>query len=302
MVYEIVNEFQNVTKFNLLQYFEDYSNFMASDYASLAAYFAGSTSGVSASAFNNLNSLKSRGKNILQLFINFSSKLTNCGFCQLQQYCQDLYDTLEKIEKLPKYNRVTKTVRGYQPCIQVNGEIGGMKTIQDLAQEIDSIGVSELSLVLENDIEEDDWEIDKLSNVQAQVNNQTDVVVNTILEYPVGNHDYAKVVKRKISFSNNDIDVVKYEENVEQKCDILLSLNRGDVPELPAFGKNVQIGKNSGTYNYTELIKDLNNVFLQDDLFSSIGVESIELVEGDIYAKCSIKTKYSYSTVKSIKI
>ena len=158
MVYEIVNEFQNVTKFNLLQYFEDYSNFMASDYASLSAYFAGSTSSVSASAVNNLNSLKSRGKNILQLFINFSSKLTNCGFCQLQQYCQDLYDTLEKIEKLPKYNRVTKTVRGYQPYIQFNGEIGGMKTIQDLAQEIDSIGVSELSLVLENDVEEDDKE------------------------------------------------------------------------------------------------------------------------------------------------
>lgn len=302
MVYEIVNEFQNVTKFNLLQYFEDYSNFMASDYASLAAYFAGSTSSVSASAVNNLNSLKSRGKTILQLFINFSSKLTNCGFCQLQQYCQDLYDTLEKIEKLPKYNRVTKTVRGYQPYIQVNGEIGGMKTIQDLAQEIDSIGVSELSLVLENDIEEDDWEIDKLSNVQAQVNNQTDVVVDTILEAPVGNHVYGKDVNKKIAFVDNDLDIVKYEDNVEQKCNILLSLNRGDVPELPSFGKNVQIGKNSVTYNYAELIKDLNNIFLQDDLFSSIGVESIDLVEGDIYAKCSIKTKYSYSTVKSIKI
>lgn len=302
MVYEIVNEFQNVTKFNLLQYFEDYSNFMASDYASLAAYFAGSTSSVSASAVNNLNSLKSRGKNILQLFINFSSKLTNCGFCQLQQYCQDLYDTLEKIEKLPKYKRVTKTVRGYQPYIQVNGEIGGMKTIQDLAQEIDSTGVSELSLVLENDIEEDDWEIDKLSNVQAQVNNQTDVVVDTILEAPVGNHVYGKDIKKKIAFVDNDLDVVKYEDNVEQKCNILLSLNRGDVPELPSFGKNVQIGKNSVTYNYAELIKDLNTIFLQDDLFSSIGVESINLVEGDIYAKCSIKTKYSYSTVKSIKI
>ena len=142
MVYEIVNEFQNVTKFDLLQYFEDYGNFMTSDYASLASYFAGNTSSVSSSAVNNLNSLKSRGKNILQLFINFSGKLTNCGFCQLQQYCQDLYDILEKIEKLPKYNRVTKTVRGYQPYIQVNGEIGGMKTIQDLAQEINSIGVA----------------------------------------------------------------------------------------------------------------------------------------------------------------
>lgn len=302
MVYKIVNEFQNVTKFDLLQYFEDYSNFMTSDYASLASYFAGSTSSVSSSAVNNLNSLKSRGKNILQLFINFSGKLTNCGFCQLQQYCQDLYDVLEKIEKLPKYNRVTKTVRGYQPYIQVNGEIGGMKTIQDLAQEIDSTGVSELSLVLENDIEEDGWEIDKLSNIQAQVNNQTDVVVSTILEAPIGNHVYGKDIKRKISFIDNDLDIVRYEANVEQKCDILLSLNRGDVPELPAFGKNVQIGNNSASYNYVELIKDLNNIFLQNDLFSSIGVESIDMVESDIYAKCKIKTKYSYSTVKSIKV
>ena len=302
MLYKIVNEFQNVTKFDLLQYFEDYGNFMTSDYASLASYFAGNTSSVSSSAVNNLNSLKSRGKNILQLFINFSGKLTNCGFCQLQQYCQDLYDILEKIEKLPKYNRVTKTVRGYQPYIQVNGEIGGMKTIQDLAQEIDSTGVSELSLVLENDIEEDGWEIDKLSNIQAQVNNQTDVVVSTILEAPIGNHVYGKDIKRKISFIDNDLDIVRYEENVEQKCDILLSLNRGDVPELPAFGKNVQIGKNSANYNYAELIKDLNNIFLQNDLFSSIGVESIDIVESDIYAKCKIKTKYSYSTVKSIKV
>lgn len=302
MVYKIVNEFQNVTKFDLLQYFEDYSNFMTSGYASLASYFAGSTSSVSSSAVNDFNSLKSRGKSILQLFINFSGKLTNCGFCQLQQYCQDLYDVLEKIEKLPKYNRVTKTVRGYQPYIQVNGEIGGMKTIQDLAQEIDSTGVSELSLVLENDIEEDGWEIDKLSNIQAQVNNQTDVVVSTILEAPIGNHVYGKDIKRKISFIDNDLDIVRYEANVEQKCDILLSLNRGDVPELPAFGKNVQIGKNSANYNYAELIKDLNNIFLQNDLFSSIGVESIDVVESDIYAKCKIKTKYSYSTVKSIKV
>ena len=302
MVYDLINEFQSVTKFNLVKYFEDYSDFMSKDFAYLSSYYAGAISSVDVKILTNFNNLKSSGKILLQQFINFSSKLSNCGFCELQQYCQDLYDTLERIEKLPKYNRVAKSVRGYQPYVQVDGEIGGMKTVEDLASEMDSSGVSELSLILENDLSEDDWEIDKLSYIQSQVNNQTDVVVDTILEEPIGKMVYGRDMNRKITIKDNDIDVVKYENNVEQKCDILLTLNRGDIPEIPSLGKNIQFGKNNNNYSYAELVKDLRSVFMQDPLFESINVESVDDIEGDLNVKCAIKTKYSYKTVKSIKI
>lgn len=238
----------------------------------------------------------------MQQFINFSHRLSNCGFWELQEYCQDLNDTLEKITKLPKYYRTSKTVRGYQPYIQVKGNIGGMKTVKDLAEEISSNGVSEISLIIDNDLQEKDWEIDQLSAVTAFVNNQVDVVVETILEQPVGNQIYGKDIARKITLEDNDIAVKKYEDNVEQKCDILLELERGNIPEMPAFGKNPLQGTNMANYNYAELVKDLQSVFLQDDLFESIEVTNVEFKDGDLYVTCSIQTKYSYSTVKTLRL
>ena len=55
-------------------------------------------------------------------------------------------------------------------------------------------------------------------------------------------------------------------------------------------------------YNYTELVKDLQSVFLQDDLFESVEVTDVVFSQGDINVTCSIKTKYSYSTVKTLKL
>ena len=302
MFSNIVTQFENITKFALLQYFEDYRDFMQNDFSYISEYYNGDTSSIDASHISNFNALRTKSKTLMQQFINFSHRLSNCGFWELQEYCQDLNDVLEKITKLPKYYRTSKTVRGYQPYIQVKSNIGGLKTVQDLAQEINSEGVSEISLIIDNDLQEKDWNIDKLSSITAFVNNQTDVVVETILEQAIGNQIYGKDINRKITLENNDLAVKKYEDNVEQKCDILLSLERGNIPEMPNFGKNRLQGTNMSDYNYTELVKDLQSVFLQNDLFEDIEISDIEYKQGDIFVNCTIKTKYSYSTQKTLKI
>ena len=302
MFSNIVTQFENITKFALLQYFEDYRDFMQNDFSYISEYYNGDTSSIDASHISNFNALRTKSKTLMQQFINFSHRLSNCGFWELQEYCQDLNDVLEKITKLPKYYRTSKTVRGYQPYIQVKSNIGGLKTVQDLAQEINSEGVSEISLIIDNDLQEKDWNIDKLSSITAFVNNQTDVVVETILEQPIENQIYGKDINRKITLENNDLAVKKYEDNVEQKCDILLSLERGNIPEMPNFGKNRLQGTNMSDYNYTELVKDLQSVFLQNDLFEDIEISDIEYKQGDIFVNCTIKTKYSYSTQKTLKI
>ena len=302
MFSDIVSDFENITKFALLDYLEQYRDFMQNDFSYISSYHNGDTASVDSSYISNFNSLRTKSKTLMQQFINFSHRLSNCGFWELQEYCQDLNDTLEKITKLPKYYRTSKTVRGYQPYIQVKRNIGGMKTVKDLSEEISSNGVSDICLIIDNDLQEKDWEIDQLSAVTAFVNNQVDVVVETILEQPIGNQIYGKDIARKITLEYNDIAVKKYEDNVEQKCDILLELERGNIPEMPAFGKNPLQSTNMANYNYAELVKDLQSVFLQDDLFESIEVTNVEFKDGDLYVTCSIQTKYSYSTVKTLRL
>ncbi len=299
---DIVTEFENVTKFGLLKYMEDYRDFMQRDFAYLSAYYAGKTEEVSSEVTEHYNSLTARSKTLLQNFKNFRSKLSNCGFWELQQYCQNLNDVLERVGKLPKYYRTVKSVRGYQPFVKVKADIGGLKTPQDLAMEIGSAGVTETSLILDNDLQESAWEIDRLSQIDATINNRNDLVVETILEPAVGEQIYGKDIHKKITIVDNDLDGSSDLDNVEQKVDTLLLLNKGDVPEMPAFGKNNILGLNSGSYNYAEMMKDIRNTFLQDDLFDSVEITDMSFKNGDLNVTCNIKTKYSYSTTKTFTL
>lgn len=303
MISEIANEFENITKFALLDYLVKYRNFLQNDYSDLYAYYSGSVETVNVGKLNTLSELMSLSNDLIRTFQTFSGKLGNVGYWELQRYCQDLRDTLERISKLPKYCRTAKTPRGYKPYVQVSGEIGGMKTVKDLAEQLGG-GISENELILNNDLQEQDYEIDKLKEINALVNNQNDIVVTTILEQPIGRKIYGRDINRKISFTNNDLSVVEYEDNVEQKCIILLELNKGDVPEFPNFGKNISPGTGIHKYNYAELILDIRENFEQDDLFESINIIDIspDRTTGDISLVVEIKTKYVYSTTQSIKI
>ena len=302
MFADIANEFENITKFGLLQYFTDYRNFLQNDYSYIYDYYAGNSETIDSSKISTLNKLLSRSNVLLRQFSTFASKFGNVGYWELQEYCQDLNDTLERITKLPKYNRTSKSCRGYKPYIQTQQAVGGMKTMQDVASDVG--GVSETDLILNNDLEEVDYEIDKLSSITAFVDNSTGLVVETILEQPIGNKIYGRDLTRKITLdsSNNDLSIEEYEDNVEQKCDILLELNKGDIPEYPNLGKNLISGNSYKNYNYSELAKDLEILFQSDDLFESISISDISFGNGDLNVTCDIRTKYTYSTQKTIKV
>ena len=301
MFADIAINFQNITKFDLRQYFIDYRDFLTNDFPDISNYYAGKTETIDAAKIKRLKDLITRSRNLLQQFSTFSTKFSNVGFWELQQYCQDLNETLERITKLPKYNRVSKSPRGYKPYIQASYSVGGMRTMEDVAREIGDT-TTESELILNNDLEEENYDIDKLSNINALVNNTSGVVVDTILETPIGNRVYGRDIQRKIEIEGNDLKIVEWEDNVEQKVEILLMLEHGDIPEMPNLGRAVIEGSNYRDYNYTELLTDLRNVFYQDDLFAYVGITDVSYKDGDISVNVEVNTKYIYSTTKTITL
>ena len=155
---------------------------------------------------------------------------------------------------------------------------------------------------MNNDFEEEDYEIDDLKTAKAYVRNNTGVAVKTILEQPIGNAVYGRDIYCKITFESNDLAVKEYEDNVEQKIKILLELIAGDAPEFPNFGRSKTAGDNLSDFNYADLLREVQSVFLQDDLFLSVDIENIRIQDGDIYVTLNILTKYIYSTTRTIRI
>lgn len=298
MIGNIAKEFQEISKFDLLGYFTDYRDFIQEGYGNVYNYYAGKTESINTKYINMLESLLNRSVTLLKNFQTFSGKLGNVGYWELQQYCEDLYDTLQRITKLPKYLRTSKTKRGYKAVVQANYAIGAMKTVADAANEI---GSNETELVLNNDLEEKDWSIDKLSNVQAMIDNN-DISVETILEAPTGTNVYGHDIKKKLELSNNDLVIVSGEENVEQKAETLCELEIGDVPEYPSWGREIQEGTSYSNLNYASILNDLNRIFNSDDLFDGVSLNDIATENGKAIMTLNIKTKYSYSTSKTITV
>lgn len=308
MIETVVIEFQKVTKYPLIDFLTRYRDFMLNSYPAINRYFSGETVSIDNSHLNDLKRLTSDCKDVLIQFKNFSNKFSNCGYWELMDIIDDLNNTIEKINKLPKYRRTSLTKRGYQPYIQVASDIGGFKTIEDVAntvKEISGESTSWIDLMLSNDMNESDWEIDKLSSINVMVNNTSDVVVTSILDMPIGERIYGKDIERKITFQNDDLSIVEFKLNVEQKCDILMELNRGDVPENTMFGKNYKLikGVSAVQFAYPELVMDIQNNFLQNDLFEYAKVIDFNHDNnGGMNVVVEIKTKYDYKTEKKVVI
>lgn len=304
---DIVIEFQEVTKYPLVEFLTKYRDFMLNSYPEINSYFSGETTTIDNSHLLDLKYLTNEVGNVMAQFKNFANKFDKCGFWELMDYISTLEDTIDKINKLPKFRRTSLTKRGYQPVIQVATTVGGFRTMEDVANSVKHLNQDNtnwVDLMLGNDLNEIDWEINTLTPINVFINNTVDITVNTILDQPIGTRIYGKDINRKITFVDNDLDVKEYQENVEQKCDILMSLIRGDVPENMLFGQNssLMIGVNAKNFSYAELVKNLQETFLQDDLFQYVEVTKFDFREGTMQIYYEIKTKYDYKTERKIVV
>ena len=308
MLAAAVLKYDSITKFGLQQFLERYRDFMLTDYNNVYNYFAGKTEGVDGRSMKELRELTVQCRNACAQFKNFANRLNTCDFWELQEYVTNMNETLEKINILPKFLRTTPSKRGYTQSVEVQGTVGDLKTMDDLANSVNNANndntESWIRLMQNNDLNENDWEIDRMSSVNVFVNNATQVVVETVLDIPSGERVYGIDIDRKITFAENDLALKKYTKNVEQKCDILIMLNKGDVPENMNFGVNASLY--SGTvrdYSYTKICSEMRDTFMQNDLFEDVTVEdAVYDGNGSIQLSVDISTKYEYDSNRKITI
>ena len=306
-MYRKVIEFEKITKYPLISLLEKYAYFNENYLAGLKLYFSGNVADVDVNAVDMMNELMGNCAEILSVVNSYNNKLNDCGFWELIDYLESLRDNIEKITKLPKYYHVTKTISGYKPIVESNGNVGGMRTFEDVENELryDNFDTKTTweQIMLNNDMEETAWEIDELKQVKYTISAPESIKVSTILDVLQGDNIYGRDINRKITFDNNDLFLVKYADNIKQKCEILLNLKRGDVPEMSMFGvDNKFLGEGVRAFTYNEIFSQIESNFLQNDVFDSVEIYDIKFDNGSISISVDIKTKYDYSLVKKLDI
>lgn len=304
MIGSIVIEFEKVTKYPLLDFMREYRDFMKYSYGAIERYFSGAVESIDNSHINALKKVTRDTQDVLQQFKNFSNKFEKCGYWELMDFIDDLNTTMEKINKLPKFKRTVLSKHGYTNNVETESTVGGFRTIDDVANAVNSRTSDNygwVDLMLNNDMNEVDWEIDKLSGLNVYYSKHK-INVSTIIDMPVGKKVYGKDFARKLEFVDNDFALVIEEDNIKQKCDILLATKQGDIPEYMWLGVNpFFLGGNAASYNILEIVRQVHAEFQQNDLFESAYVTDIKYDDkGNLNMSVNIKTKYEYFIEKQI--
>ena len=300
----ILRDFLSVTNYPIVSFLTKYVEFSQNNYSDIYSYFSGEKDDVSQESIANMNWLLSECSRIMSIFKSFENKLNNCGYWELMELIDDITTELEKLKKTPKYARTVKTKTSYKRTVQYNSQIGGGVTVEDIASDLTMQESTEWQSILqENDIKEFDWEIDKIRSVNAFTSGSF-TPASTIIDQPIGDRVYGSDIYQVIGFKDGDLILVTGKANLEQKIGILLNLKRGDVPELPLFGKNPFLnGSTTKEFSIIGMVNDIKKTFMQNDLFDDVSVSGLGSSESEFDTlTLAIKTIYKSETFKDIAI
>jgi hypothetical protein len=104
---------------------------------------------------------------------------------------------------------------------------------------------------------------------------------------------YGEDIFHKITFKDNDLLTLNSDETLSQTAGILFNAVRGCVPEFEEKGMPSSLISNKNNIGHTlsMFIRNWNNLYLQDDIFSSVSVEANNIEEDNVNLALSIETK-----------
>ncbi len=295
---QYIIKFEETTKFPLMSLLERMNDFVNNSLPEIEDYFSGSVETIDSFHLKELKELIQKFVDLIMTFNKFSVKLSNVGFWELAEYCTDLQSFLEKVSKMPKFKKTSFNYGSFVDKTQSIRNVGGQMTFEKISEEMNLPSENWIDFMIKNQINEQDWDISELKSIKVFTPNER-LNVESVLDQPIGERVYGIDVNKQIDFEDNDLSLLKYYDNVIQKCDILGGLMKGDVPEFPNFGLSDLIS-NVNQFIYPKISNEIKDIFLQNDLFESVDVKGFNYESSDVKIEFEVKTKYDYKTEISI--
>ena len=297
--------FKEITGYELNKYVVSVGDFFSNDMPSIIAFFKGEVNFIDQKKIKELNRLGEECILVLSLFRDFKNALKTVDFWELLDSIEDIRTHIQYSQNISKYLRSSiingKTKAGYV----YDYSMSQYETLEDVAvNELDEDDESWVSIAVDNDLREVDWDIDggtnlKLVNVNFQSN-----LVTTMIDNTIGDRIYGKDLKKLLTYEDDDLMVLDYKSTAKQTALILSSLSKGDIPEFRSMGITSEVwkGTNVSRINFPLLKREMAGTFQTDDLFVNFNIKSINYDNGDLSISYEVGTKRGMVIINNVTI
>jgi hypothetical protein len=300
--------FKKITKFDIQKLFGDFLYFINNHSPNIVGYYSLS-SDFNANSFNAMFTLIKDTKHCLECFHISKKYFGTYEYWELLDNVESIFSKISIISNIGFFLRSPLGSNNYSGgniekefLIKSTLEKFTLEELRNSNNENDWFKVA-----LYNNLNEEDYKANEkfiLKYVVPSDLNKT--FLNVVLGLNSGEYlkgiDISKIIK--FNSDINDIIILTPEETLQQSTDIKLNLKRGQIPEFPNDGvqKELFVGTNVASLNFPILFRQITNLFIKDDTFSSISIINAKYEKDALYIEFGITTTYGDSIKRKVKV
>jgi len=293
---EILNEFTKLTKFNVVNYYAAFLEFMRTDYNDLENYFSGKTEIINPLAFKRLNNLINVTDHLFSTLTQIKDKLNNYMWFELIDQLENMSFELQFAKNISKWLRSPKTNTSYSDSIELQLTLKQNQTLEnvnkDTLNEVDWQN-SWVKTAKRNNLKEEDYSLEGGVLLNVSLTQSGSIFINAVVDNISGEKVMGLDIDRKITFENDDLKVLNYVETFKQSVYVLSSLKQNDDPFYPINGvdANSVVGSNISTINYPSIFRQMSSTFATDDTIINFSITDIKRIQDAIYATFEVQNR-----------
>jgi len=306
-----VDYFSMVTRYDVSTYLELYSIFIQSNQPQILAYYRDRDTAPDATSFDFMEKLITESIKLDNLIKMHKNAFDKIDHWELLIMLEEVRDKLETVKNTSKWIGSSKAKNSWHSTsISSSHVLEQNETLEDISLDLNGRGGDNQNdwaqIAMENDLLETDYTVDGGNKIQLTkgISTSPNFFIKSVIDTLYNQTMYGLDLSRKITFENNDIKVLNYNDTVLQAVEILILLKKGDVPEFPNFGidADLGVGGNAGQLFHSAIVRQLRAVFSTDDTLRNFNVLKAEYKEGDLHIDYSVNTMYNLTVSSTSKI
>lgn len=287
--------FKKTTGYDIDDYFNMFVTFVDNHYQNLVDFYSG-VDELKDATIDNLNLLKKETKIVGELFDNNMQNFTsNAQFWELLEAFETIQNKVYTIDKTPKWLRSSVIAGGYNRGVATTYIQKQYQSLEDISDLMGSDNSDQewANMAIDNGISEEDYSADGGKVLSVRLQNNASIEIISVVDSLIGERVYGSDILKKITFENNDLKTLNHRDTINQAFDILLSLQRGDVPQFPEDGidKRVVTGVNLNSLTYPSIFRQLTQMFRKDDTFKDLSIDSINQKDDNTEIVINVRTR-----------
>lgn len=290
---DILTEFRDITLFDISDYYKRFIDFMQLDYNYLIDYYSGKISSINSQSFNNLNILLKKNNELFSAFTQNKNRFNNLKFCDLMIQLEEIDSSLMTIKNISKWLRSSITNDSFNNKAEINVTLKQNQTLEFLNKNLlreEDYQNSWVDTAKRNNLTEEDYTSEGGNLLSVSFNRSSKLSINSVVDNLSGMNILGKDIYQKLTFLDNDLKVLGYNDTYKQSVLILSELKVNDNPFLADSGileKDI-IGSNRNLVNLPLVFRRMVQTFSSDDTIENFAIKDIKRDQDALYVNFEV--------------